>query len=291
MAFGGVHYFEKGDDAMRWKQFLTPVQSFNTIEADAYMKRSKADAYTLLDVRQPKEYESEHLPGAKLIPLPDLGQRLAELNAEIPTIVYCAIGGRSRIAAQMLASKGFKEIYNLSGGIKAWASKKAIGKEELGLNVFSGKESPEETLIIAYSLEAGLREFYLAMTEKIDNDKTAALFEKLSTIEVKHQDRLFNEFNRLTGASMDQEEFEKKMVAPRMEGGLTTDEYLALYQPDLAIPLEVISLAMAIEAQALDLYQRAADRADKDDTQNVLLRIADEERAHLAQLGRLLETV
>ena len=127
---------------MRWKQFLTPVQSFNAIEADAYMKRSKADTYTLLDVRQPKEYESEHLPGAKLIPLPDLGQRIDELNAEIPTIVYCAIGGRSRIAAQMLASKGFNEIYNLSGGIKAWDSKKAIGKEELGLSVFSGKETP-----------------------------------------------------------------------------------------------------------------------------------------------------
>jgi len=287
----GYIFLEKGDDAMRWKQFLTPVQSFNAIEADAYMKRSKADTYTLLDVRQPKEYESEHLPGAKLIPLPDLGQRIDELNAEIPTIVYCAIGGRSRIAAQMLASKGFNEIYNLSGGIKAWDSKKAIGKEELGLNVFSGKESPEETLIIAYSLEAGLREFYLAMTEKIDADKTAALFEKLSTIEAKHQDRLFNEYNRLAGTSMDREEFERKWVAPQMEGGLTTDEYLALYQPDLSIPLEVISLAMAIEAQALDLYQRAADRADKEDTQNVLLGIADEERAHLAQLGRLLETV
>lgn len=276
---------------MRWKQFFTPVQSFNAIEADEYMKRSNANAYTLLDVRQPKEYESEHLPGAKLIPLPDLGQRIDELNAESPTIVYCAIGGRSRIAAQMLASKGFTETYNLSGGIKAWEKKKAVGKEELGLNMFSGKESPEETLIIAYSLEAGLREFYLEMAEKIDNDTTAALFKKLATIEVKHQDRLFNEFRRLSGTTLDRDEFEKNKVAPQMEGGLTTDEYLALYQPDLAVPLEVISLAMAIEAQALDLYQRAADRADTEDTQKALLRIADEERAHLEQLGRLLESV
>jgi len=276
---------------MRWKQFFTPVQSFNAIEAEDYMKRSDADTYTLLDVRQPKEYESEHLPGAKLIPLPDLGPRIHELNAERPTIVYCAIGGRSRIAAQMLASKGFKEVYNLSGGIKAWVSKKAIGKEALGLNLFSGKESPEESLIIAYSLEAGLREFYLTMAEKISNDKTTALFENLSAIEVKHQDRLLNEFNRLSGAAMDREAFEKQKVAPQMEGGLTMDEYLALYQPDLSIPLEVISLAMAIEAQALDLYQRAADRAETEDTQNAMLKIADEERAHLAQLGRLLESV
>lgn len=276
---------------MRWKQFFTPVQSFNAIEAEDYMKRSDADTYTLLDVRQPHEYESEHLPGAKLIPLPDLGQRIEELNARQPTIVYCAIGGRSRIAAQMLASKGFEDVYNLSGGIKAWMSKKAVGKEALGLNLFSGKESPEEALIVAYSLEAGLREFYLRMAEEVDNDRTVALFTNLAVIEVKHQDRLLNEFNRLSGASMDRDTFEKQKVAPQMEGGLTTDEYLALYQPDLTIPLEVISLAMAIEAQALDLYQRAADRADAQKTQKALLRIADEERAHLAQLGRLLESV
>ena len=183
------------------------------------------------------------------------------------------------------------EIYNLSGGIKAWSLKKAIGKEDLGLNVLSGKESPEETLIIAYSLEAGLREFYLSMAEKIENEKTAALFEKLSTIEVKHQDRLLNEYNRRAGVSMDRGAFEAQRVAPQMEGGLTTDEYLALYQPDLAIPLEVISLAMAIEAQALDLYRRAADRSDTGDTRNALSRIADEERAHLVQLGRLLESL
>lgn len=276
---------------MRWKQFFTPVQSFDAVEADDYMRRSSADAYTLLDVRQPKEYESEHLPGAKLVPLPDLGERIGELDAAKPTLVYCAIGGRSRIAAQMLAIKGFTEVYNLAGGIKAWASKKAIGKEELGMSLFSGKESPEETLVLAYSLEAGLRDFYLSMADKVNDVKTTALFEKLSAIEVKHQDRLLDEYNRLSGASMDRDEFEAKRVAPQMEGGLSTDEYIAIYQPDMTVPLEVISLAMAIEAQALDLYQRAAERAEAVDTQKALLNIADEERAHLAQLGRLLESV
>lgn len=275
---------------MRWKQFFTPVQSFDAVEADDYMRRSSADAYTLLDVRQPKEYEAEHLPGAKLVPLPDLGERIGELDAAKPTLVYCAIGGRSRIAAQMLSSKGFTEVYNLAGGIKAWASKKAIGKEELGMSLFSGKESPEETLVLAYSLEAGLRDFYLLMADKVDDVKTTALFIKLSAIEVKHQDRLLDEYNRLSGASMDRDEFEAKRVAPQMEGGLSTDEYLAIYQPDMSVPLEVISLAMAIEAQALDLYQRAADRAKTEENQNALLRIANEERAHLAQLGRLLES-
>jgi rubrerythrin len=74
-----------------------------------------------------------------------------------------------------------------------------------------------------------------------------------------------------------------------MEGGLTTDEYLRLYQPDVEVAEEVISLAMAIEAQALDLYQRAADHAGGEESRTVLLQIANEERAHLEQLGALFE--
>jgi len=272
---------------MRWKQFFTPVKSIDAVEAKDYMNRTAGDAFTLLDVRQPGEYETEHLPGAKLIPLPELGARLAELDADKPTVVYCAIGGRSRIAAQVLAAKGFKEVMNLSGGIKAWNSQKAVGPEDLGLSLFSGKESPEETLLTAYALEEGLREFYLAMAGRVKAENARRLFEKLSTIEVKHQDRIFEEYRRLSGAAVTREEFARKVVAPAMEGGLTTQDYLQRYQPDLEVPEEVISLAMAIEAQALDMYQRAADRAGGGDSKSVLTQIANEERAHLEQLGTL----
>jgi sulfur-carrier protein adenylyltransferase/sulfurtransferase len=51
-------------------------------------------------------------------PLAGVGH-LGEIDAQKPTLVYFAIGGRSRVAAQMLAGKGFQEVYNLSGGIKA----------------------------------------------------------------------------------------------------------------------------------------------------------------------------
>jgi rhodanese-related sulfurtransferase/rubrerythrin len=273
--------------SMRWKQFFTPVKSFDAAEAKDYMNRTAADAFTLLDVRQPEEYESEHLPGAKLIPLPELSGRLPELDAQKPTIVYCAIGGRSRVAAQVLAAKGFSEVFNLSGGIKAWSSGKAVGPEDLGLGLFSGKEAPEETLVVAYALEEGLFQFYQSMVPKVTNENARRLFGTLATIEVKHQDRIFSEYVKMTGASVSREDFVQKTVAPAMEGGLTTAEYLNRYQPDLEKPEDVVSLAMAIEAQALDLYQRAADGANTAESQTVLTHIADEERAHLEQLGKL----
>jgi sulfur-carrier protein adenylyltransferase/sulfurtransferase len=199
------------------------------------------------------------------------------------------VGGRSRVAAQMLAGNGFKDVINMAGGIKAWNSNQAIGSEDLGLQLFTGRESPRETLVVAYSLEEGLREFYVSMIPEVKNENTRQLFEKLATIEIKHQERIFAEYCRITGTDVNRDEFEKKVVVPAMEGGLTTEQYLKLYQPDLEVVEEVISLAMAIEAQALDLYQRASEQASSEESRGTLMQIADEERAHLAQLGKLFE--
>jgi rhodanese-related sulfurtransferase len=73
---------------MRWKQFLTPVETMDTKEAKAYMARQKEGSFTLLDVRQPGEYEKERIPGALLVPLPELLDRLGELDPEKPIIEY-----------------------------------------------------------------------------------------------------------------------------------------------------------------------------------------------------------
>jgi len=191
----------------------------------------------------------------------------------------------------MLAGKGFDNVYNVTGGFKGWKSEAAFGKEELGLELFTGDESPEKTLVVAYSLEAGLRDFYLSMITKVKNDDTKDLFQKLSEIEVKHQDRIFNEYITITGKSVDREEFEKRTVSKEIEGGLTTEEYMNLFQPDLESMEDIISLAMSIEAQALDLYMRAADRTSNPQSKKMLTQIADEERAHLAQLGKLMESI
>ena len=73
---------------MRWKQFLTPVQSMDTEEARAYVSKHKEGSYTLLDVRQPGEYERERIPGARLIPLPQLPDRINEIDPDKPVITY-----------------------------------------------------------------------------------------------------------------------------------------------------------------------------------------------------------
>lgn len=73
---------------MRWKQFLTPVDNLDADEAKDFISKNKEGSYTLLDVRQPGEYEEARIPGATLIPLPELADRIGELDPEKPLIAY-----------------------------------------------------------------------------------------------------------------------------------------------------------------------------------------------------------
>jgi rubrerythrin len=191
----------------------------------------------------------------------------------------------------MLAGKGFKQVINMSGGIKAWDDPVAFGPEEQGLDLLTGNESIEETLIIAYSLEGGLQDFYVTMIDKVTADEVKSLFRKLSDIEVLHQNRILEEYIQITGKEIDRDTFESEQVNKAVEGGLTTDEYIRLFKPDWNALSDIVDLAMSIEAQALDLYTRAANRSTDKRSRGTLKKIAEEERAHLEQLAKLMDTL
>ena len=76
----------------------------------------------LLDVREPKEVDGSRLPNAVHVPLSQLESRGGELGKYVtrPVIAYCDRGQRGRAAAALLAKLGFKDIYHLQGGFKAW---------------------------------------------------------------------------------------------------------------------------------------------------------------------------
>jgi rubrerythrin len=191
----------------------------------------------------------------------------------------------------MLAGKGFDQVINMAGGIKAWDDPVAFGSEEQGLDLLTGNESVEEALIIAYSLEAGLHDFYLTMINKVAADEAKSLFQKLSDIEVLHQNRILEEYIQITGKEIDRDTFESGLVEKAVEGGLTTEEYIGLYKPDWDAASDIVGLAMSIEAQALDLYTRAANRSKDERSQKALKKIAEEERAHLEQLAKLMDSL
>ncbi|MGA0833835.1 MAG: rhodanese-like domain-containing protein [Candidatus Kapaibacteriota bacterium] len=82
---------------------------------------SGADVF-ILDVRQPEEHAEQAIPGATLIPLGELEERISELDAykDREIIVYCQAGGRSANACMFLQMFGFTNAVNLRGGILGW---------------------------------------------------------------------------------------------------------------------------------------------------------------------------
>jgi rhodanese-related sulfurtransferase len=75
----------------------------------------------LLDVREPEEWKIARIEGSRSIPMSALAARVSELDPERPTVCICHHGIRSAHVAGRLAELGFRELYNLAGGIERWS--------------------------------------------------------------------------------------------------------------------------------------------------------------------------
>ncbi|MGD9817710.1 MAG: rhodanese-like domain-containing protein [Desulfomonilaceae bacterium] len=269
------------------KKLFTPVESLTPEQARDFMNKNSEGSYTLLDVRQPKEYEESHIAGATLVPLPQLTDLYTDLDRDKPIIVYCAIGGRSRVAAQMLAGKDFQKVFNLTGGIKAWNGTLAQGPQELKMDLIKGDETPVDVVALAYSMEQNLGSFYRLAQGKVSDPKVTNLLASLASIEEKHKDFLVDLYQKLESESESRQTLETKSSNTIMEGGFDTNLFLQQNEKFLEAESDILDLAMMLETQALDLYLRFASRMNNVDSQATLNKIADEEKQHLKALGSL----
>jgi rhodanese-related sulfurtransferase len=98
---------------------LSPMKDVGNLNVTHLINTQDA---VLLDVRETKEYEGGRLPNALHIPVSQLEGRaneLAKLTSR-PVVAYCATGNRSRSVGAALTRIGFKDVYNLHGGYRAW---------------------------------------------------------------------------------------------------------------------------------------------------------------------------
>ena len=86
------------------------------------------DAY-LLDVRENDEWTAGHQPGAHHVPMMEIPARVGEVPTDRDVIVVCRVGGRSAQVVAYLMQQGFGNVYNLDGGMFAWA---AAGRPVVG---------------------------------------------------------------------------------------------------------------------------------------------------------------
>ncbi len=90
------------------------------IDAQTLKRRLNDGSAVLIDVREAGEYAREHIDGARLAPLSRFAVEDFSADRNKTAVFYCRSGARTRFNAELLASKGFREVYELSGGIMGW---------------------------------------------------------------------------------------------------------------------------------------------------------------------------
>lgn len=249
----------------------------NRISADEARRLLEQNPDVLLiDVRQPDEYEKGHIPGAILIPLPELPNKFGELRSDKTIITYCRLGRRSLAAAQLIAGEKDVEVFSIDGGIMAWDGLVAKGDTEEGLRLLEGLKSPEEFVALAYCLEEGSREFYLKVYEFFKEE----VFKTLASVEEIHKKMISDTWPDI--------KIDRRFI-DRMEGGLLVSTVMEKIHSGNMQFQDVLEYSMQIEINSLDLYMRIIKVVANPAT-NIFRGIITEEKAHLRMLGWLISS-
>ena len=92
------------------------------ISVDEALQKREAGAF-ILDVREQEEWDQVHIPGATLIPLAQLPERLSEVPKDQEVVVVCRSGNRSQAGRDILLDAGFSQVASMNGGMNNWSEK------------------------------------------------------------------------------------------------------------------------------------------------------------------------
>ena len=255
-----------------------------------FIKSKNEKDYVLVDVRQPAEYTSGHIPGAKFIPLNELVSDLSGLPPDRDLIFYCHMGGRSLAAATMASEEMGAEnkIYNLTGGIQAWEGRTLAGFPKI--QVFDKNQTVDDLLLTAMDLEKGAWRFYVHILENFDVNPINSTLEKLSQAEMGHAKAVYGFWKVVTGEARPFDELYASLEGEILEGGENlTDVLEFLKNTEGNRCVHVIELALHIEYAAFDLYRTMANNTKDQTAQDAFLTIAQAEKNHMRMLAGALD--
>lgn len=198
---------------------------------------------------------------------------------------------RSRAAASVLQTEGFKTVHSMMGGINAWEGLSAQGLPDAGMSWFPDTARPEEMVALAWLLEEGSQNFYTAIPKIIADREAGSLFNDLVQAEEHHKQALQGLYRDMTGQKPGPDFPQSALKMPpdeeRMEGGMDVREALAWAQGKKAA--EILELALGLETDSYDLYLKMSRKFDADAPKKLFTLLAAEEKKHLDRLSALLD--
>ncbi len=197
---------------------------------------------------------------------------------------------RSRAAAATLEGAGFKDVYSMEGGIRAWRGLVAEGVPDSGIGYFSAGTKPEEMVALAWFLENGSGRFYGELIHAVDDPAVADVYRELESAEEHHKSTLLDLYKGLTDnpdpgfpSSVISIEHEDDV----MEGGMRVSEALQWVKGKRVT--ETLELSMALETNSYDLYLIMERRLKGQPSAKTFRALSAEEKQHLERLGGMLE--
>lgn len=264
------------------------IEHLNTDYVKEWVAGKKESEFILLDVRQPEEYRSGHLPGAVFMPLPYLIDNVGELDPAKSVLVYCRSGNRSLAAAAFLLSEGFSKVYNMDGGITAWNGEVATGSYGEGLLLLKGRETTEELISLALALEEGSRIFYTRVAELTSDAEAKKNLVAIAEAEAKHKTNILDAYRLVTGEKPGEDILDREPLKGFMESGVKIEDAVSFLRQKGNTLIDILEVSMQVETNALDLYIKIFREIENTDAKEVFTVLIDEEKHHLSRLGKLL---
>ncbi len=270
------------------------VANITADQLRSYLASTHESRFVLLDVRQPEEYETSHIPGARLMSVGSLERRHAELEdlSGRHLIFYCLAGSRSERASGYAAHiLGLPNVFNLMGGIRGWNGQKI--PEFPRFWIIDHKAPVEDVLLQAMNLEKGAQRMYQAMAALFATSSEEQTIATLGSAEIAHA-RSLHGYLRET-SSRPVEDFEKLyegLEGNIIEGGQPIHQVLAEAHGLASHGLDaVLELALRLEYRAYDLYRSVADNCRRPRLAHALLELAEQEKRHAEALVQALGRV
>lgn len=273
---------------MNIADIFTKTKVISADETKELISNKPQDELEIIDVRQPAEYERGHITGAKLIPLSTLADNIEKLDTSKTIVAYCQRGVRSRSAAALLKRMGFEDIFTMTGGIEAWNGNVASGEYDAGLYLIEGRKTVEEFVALSWGLEEGARVFYSRAMDLVEDTEVKDLLSTLVKAEENHKAVLAKTLSQIKEKDMTDEMIKYGPLDDVMEGGVSVEKTIKWLGNQANSLISVLELSMHLEANSLDLYMKIYNEMENDDAKKVFNGLVEEEKAHLARLGNLL---
>ena len=174
----------------------------------------------------------------------------------------------------------------MEGGIDAWNGLVAGGAYEAGLAYFSRASRAEELISLSFALEEGNRVFYERISRDVKEEEAASIFRSLGQAEERHKEALRDLHARVSGKGGDPAALEGMEAGIFLEAGAPLGETLEWAKGKTLH--EVLELAIAMEANAMDRYIKMGRAVADERSREVFLALSREEQQHLERMTSLL---